>query len=82
MFHYCSCLISVLVSLQNYSSLFVVWGLPETLVITLCGQVIPFQWNEGTNELFVVTLTVKKKKSNENLLSLEQNFVACLSFRF
>ena len=81
MFHYCSCLISVLVSLQNYFSLFVVLGLPEMLVVTLCGQLIPFQWNEGTNEPFVVTLTVKKK-INENLLSLEQNFVACLSFRF
>ena len=33
MFHYCPCLISVLMSLQNYSSLFVVRSLPFTLVV-------------------------------------------------
>ena len=46
MFHDRSCLLSVLVSLQNYSSLFVI-------------QSLPFQWNEGTDKSFVITQTVK-----------------------
>ena len=48
MFHYCSYLISVLLSLQNYSSLLVVRLLP------LYGKSLTFQWNEGTDESFVV----------------------------
>ena len=70
-FYYCSCLISVLVFMQNYSSL-----LPKTLVgrypkhwsLPLYGQSLPFQWNEITDDLFVITLT--DNKSNKNLLSL------------
>ena len=58
MFHYCSCLISVVVFLQNCFSLSFrcyckCWLLP------LYVRSLPFQWNEGTNESFVVTLTVK-----------------------
>ena len=47
LFQYCSGLIPVLVSLQNYSSLFVVPSLP------LYRRSLPFQWNEGTDESFL-----------------------------
>ena len=59
MFHYCSCLVSVLVSLQNYSSCLPFVCYPKLRSLPLYGQSLPFQWNEGTNESFVVTLTVK-----------------------
>ena len=68
MFHYCSCLISVLVSLQNNSTLFVVRSLP------LYGRSLPFQRNEITDEWFVITLTVlqfKPFRSHWNFWSLK-----------
>ena len=50
MFHYCSCLASVLVSLQNYSCLFV-WFWPYMLVITSTRTIVTFSMEQGYQQI-------------------------------
>ena len=80
-FHYCFCLISVLVSLQNYSSLFVVTPVclyPRHWLLPLCRRSLLFHWNEGTEESLIITVTVKWEWRKPIIL-MEQNFMTCIN---
>ena len=54
-FHCCSCLISVQCSCESTLVCFLFGRYPRHWLLPLYGQSLPFQWNEGTDESFVIT---------------------------
>ena len=42
-----------------YSSFLLFSHYPEHWLLLLCRWLLPFQWNEGTSESFIITLTVR-----------------------
>ena len=75
MFHYCSYLISVLASLQNYSSLFVVRLLPWTLVVSPIRMIVTLSM-ERVYRRIVPNSKIKRKP----VILMKQNFVAFIIF--
>ena len=58
MFHYCSCLISVPVCCKTTLICLLFCCYARHWLLPLYGQLLPFQWNKGTKESFITTLTV------------------------